>query len=52
MKKHAAMISPEAITRKSCGERFDLIASDFVVLAETLRKKDFLLWKPRSTNSR
>src|SRR5262245_1380631 len=34
MKKNAAMISPDAITRKSCGERFDLIASDFVVLSE------------------
>ena len=30
------MISPDSMTRKSCGERFDLIASDFVVLAENL----------------
>ena len=45
------MISPDSITRKSCGERFDLIESDFVVLAETIRKKDFLLWKPRSANA-
>ena len=33
------MISPDSMTRKSCGERFDLIASDFVVLAETLLVK-------------
>src|SRR5215510_7818771 len=43
MKKNAAMISPDSITRKSCGERFDLIASDFMVPAGILRKNDFLL---------
>jgi hypothetical protein len=36
---NAAMISPDSITWKSCGGRFNLIASDFVVLAETLRLK-------------
>jgi serine/threonine protein kinase len=41
------MISPDSITRKSCGEQFDLIASDFAVPAETLLVKflDFGLAK-------
>jgi len=36
------MISTDSVTRKSCGERFDLIASDFVVLAETLFRMSHL----------
>ena len=44
---NAVIISPDSIMRKSCGERFDLIASDFVVPAETLLVKflDFGLAK-------